>query len=129
MNYDPNFIAYPEEFTLLTKSIRSFWRRFEGNWVDSDNEVLEKFRDFKLAGIEYDVDSIKEYGTFIDLFGHDAYYMWPQAWLRGPSAWLTSLPDARRAEHMRWVETVQLINAQCPDGHRGYTHMGQLPED
>ena len=53
--------------------------------------------------------------------------MWPMAVLRGPSAWLSRLPPNRVESHLSWVDTVQSLQAQCPENYAGLKALNELP--
>ena len=127
--YDPNFIAEPERATHLTKSVRDIWRMWSGYWTDEDDQFVPFRRNFKIGEVEYSPESVERFGTFERIFGKQCYRLWPLAVLKGPCAWLKRLPQERKEEHMRWVDTVMKFNSLVPVNYSGLTELNQLPRE
>ena len=117
--FDPNFMALPDEWKQLGKSVRDFWRDWKGQWLDRRGQLKDCRRDFNIGGVTYDDDSVKTFEKFQEIFGRQAYRHLPIPVLTGPLAWISRLPYERQKEHMRWVFTVALIQSKCPLGYEG----------
>ena len=98
-HFDPNFTHPPTKWTRLRRGVRDIWKFWKGFWTDHNGNALPKARPHEITEVTYDANSVHSYDTFTRVFGSHCYQLWPAAVLRGPSAWVNVLPNARIEQH------------------------------